>query len=246
MFVYNFSEKVLYLIGVRNCFFADVATDTTNLAVLAYQGTFVMAVTQDVYAGRIRCHTDNITRTNGNTFATTGTFFTIDDGQAIRSHFDGVKGTDSLTGTKAQAAAGAGFRTTGNALRRCAVFQSQVTVLELRLAVITLTENHSDLPGRCRDFNTQNMGQFRHNIGSTWRTLVQINSAGHQGFGITGTTRKTTGTTIGPGQNLKSCKLTWIDLDGKLFSGKAKRNSGNHANASKTQYRCEHKSTIIL
>ena len=199
MLVNNFSEEILYLIGVRNCFFADMATDTTDLAVLAHYGTFVMAVTQDVYAGRIGCHTDDITRTNGNTLATTGAFFTIDDCQSISCHFDGIKGTDSLTGTKAQATAGAGFRATGNALRCGAIFQPQVTVLELRLAVITLTENHSDLPGCCRGLNTQDMGQFRHNIGSTGRALVQINSASHQGLSITSATREATGTTIGPG-----------------------------------------------
>jgi hypothetical protein len=246
MLVNNFSEEVLYLIGVRNCFFADVATDTTDLAVLANQGTFVIAVTKDVHTGRIGCHANDITRANGNTFATTGTLFTTDDCQTISSHFDGIKGADSLTGAEAQTTTRAGFRAISNALCRCAVFQPQVTVLELRLAVITLTANHSDLPGCCRGIDTKDMGQFRHDIGATWRTLVQINSAGHQSFGITGATREATGTTIGPGQNLKDCKLTWINLDGKLFSGKAKRNGGNHADASKAQYRCEHKSTIIL
>jgi hypothetical protein len=90
------------------------------------------------------------------------------------------------------------------------------------------------------------MGQFRDDIGSPRRALVQINSAGHQGLGITGATGEATGATVGPGQNLQGGKFTWIDLDGKLFSGKAKGNGGNHADTSKTQYRCEHKSTIIL
>ena len=36
MLINNFSEEVLYLIGVRHGFFADMATDTADLAVLAY------------------------------------------------------------------------------------------------------------------------------------------------------------------------------------------------------------------
>ncbi len=36
MLVNNLSEKVLYLIGVSNCFFFYFSTDTTDLAVLAY------------------------------------------------------------------------------------------------------------------------------------------------------------------------------------------------------------------
>jgi hypothetical protein len=90
------------------------------------------------------------------------------------------------------------------------------------------------------------MGQFSHNICSARWALVQVDSPCHQGLGITGATGEATSSAIGPGQDLKGCKLTWVNLDGKLFSGKAQGNCGNQANASKAQYRCEHKTTIIL
>ena len=44
IFVNYLGQEIIYLVDARDCFKADVATDTANLTVLAHQSTFIVAI----------------------------------------------------------------------------------------------------------------------------------------------------------------------------------------------------------
>ena len=133
-----------------------MTADATNLAILAHDSALVMAVAEHMNGRLVRCHSDDIARTHGQTFAAAGALLPTDDGQAIRGHFNGAERTCLLAGTETETAAGAGFRAVGNLLCRSTIFQAQVTILELGLLVITLANDHGDLPCRSGSIDTEN------------------------------------------------------------------------------------------
>lgn len=212
-------KKVLYLVGVWNGFLADMATYAANLTVLAHQGAFIMTITKHMDSRLKRRHADNIAWTDRNALTTTGAFFAADDRQTISSHFNGIERTGPLTGAEAETTAGASFRPISYPLRCGAVFQSQVTVFELRLAIITLAEDHGNFTGCSRSLDTEDLCQLHHHICATGGTLVQINATSDESLGITSTPRKATGATIGPRQDFNDCKLSWVDINSEFFGG---------------------------
>jgi len=244
--VHDSSEEIINFIGSRHSFLADITGDTSHLTVLAHGSAFIMAVAEHVNGRFQGCHADDIAWADGDAFAAAGTLGPTDDRQAICSHFNGVERAGPLTGTEPQAPPGTGLGPAGNPLCRRAIFQPEVTILELRLAVVALAKNHGNLTGCGRSLDPQNAGQLCHNVSATRRTLVQIHAAGHQGLGVTGTTGKTAGPAIGPGQDFQSGQLARVNLDGELFCGDPQRNGGDHADTSETQNCCEHNSTYDL
>ena len=48
LLINNCSEKVFYLICIRDSFLTDMASDTANLAVLAHHGTLIVTVAKHV------------------------------------------------------------------------------------------------------------------------------------------------------------------------------------------------------
>ena len=79
LLINHFGKKVLYLIGIRNGFLTDVATNAANLTVLAHQGAFIMAITKHMDSRLKWRHADNIAWADRDALAATGAFFTADD-----------------------------------------------------------------------------------------------------------------------------------------------------------------------
>ena len=79
LLINHLGKKVLYLVGVRNGFLTDVATNAANLTVLAHQGAFIMAITKHMDSRLKWRHADNIAWADRDALTATGAFFTTDD-----------------------------------------------------------------------------------------------------------------------------------------------------------------------